>query len=178
MSALAEQHERWVGARERLYSGRPVSAPNAERPRPVSPFAVDVMAQRAAAKKAREEAIAWLRSHPPHWSAIVKQVAKKHGLKSKDLLGTSRIKHIVAARYEAYYRMRTEITVNGHPISFPEIGRRFRKDHSSIMWGFYKHATLIGASNEVINRFGKVRTYLLTTEPPETARVFQPNQCA
>lgn len=176
MSALAEQHERWVGARERLYSGKHVAAPKAQRPRPVSPFVVDTLARREAAKKAREEAIAWLRKHPPHWSAIVKQVAKKHGLKSSDLLGPARFKKIVAARNEAYYRLRTEITVNRAPLSFPMIAKRFKKDHSSVLHGFYKHAALVGDTNEVIHSINRSHRERLTLRSFEVARGSEPLQ--
>lgn len=170
MSALAEQHERWVGARERLYLGQPVSAPKVERPRPVSPFVVDVIARRKAAKEAREKAIEWLRQHPPHWSAIVKQVAKKHGVTSKDILGSSRSTPIVLARHEAIYRMRTEITVNGKPLSFPQIGKRFGRDHSSALHGFYKHAALIGAPDEVFHNISSAKRKIAILRERESAR--------
>jgi chromosomal replication initiation ATPase DnaA len=144
----------------------------------VSPFAVEVLARRAAEKKAREEAIEWLRNHPPHWSSIVKQVAKKHGLKSSDLLGPARFKNIVLARNEAFYRMRTEISVNGEPLSFPQIAKRFHKDHSSVLHGFYKHAALIGDADVVFHRNRKGGKKLLTSVCAETGGAVEREQNA
>ena len=156
MSVLMEQGETVLAAhygavRDRLMNGV-TPLPRQAAPRPVSPFVREIRAQREAAAKAeavfREErarARAAKEHAGPHWSQIVHQVAKKHKLKAKDILGPSRFRVIVTARNEAFYRMRTEILVSGLPMSYPAIGRRFGgMDHTSVLHGVRKHAESIG----------------------------------
>ena len=128
-------------------------APKAPRPRPVSPFVLEIRARReeAARREAefqahRAKARANRENSGPHWSRIIAQVVRKHGLRASDILEPSRYQRVVMARNEAFYRMRTEILVGGAPMSFPAIGRRFGgMDHTTVLHGFRKHAALIGA---------------------------------
>ena len=60
---------------------------------------------------------------------IIAEVAKQHRVAVADILGQSRKAYIVAARREAMQRIRNEL---GY--SYPQIGRIFDRDHSSIIW--------------------------------------------
>ena len=60
---------------------------------------------------------------------IIAEVAKAHRVTVSDILGQSRRVPIVTARHEAMRRIRSEL---GY--SFPQIGRMFDRDHSSIIW--------------------------------------------
>lgn len=66
---------------------------------------------------------------------IIKEVANKHGLTYKDIIGKSRKAHIVAARYEAIeavHRARPKLSLNG-------IGKHFSdRDHSTILYSLKK----------------------------------------
>jgi hypothetical protein len=73
----------------------------------------------------------------PRARAIVKQVALRYGHTVDDLIGPYRNVSIVAARCEAYYRIRTETT-----LSYPAIGAVMDRDHTTIMHGVRKHAKL------------------------------------
>lgn len=78
----------------------------------------------------------------PKWKTIVYEVAKAHLVSFSDIVGHARSYPIVAARQEAYYRLRTELG-----LSFPEIGRRMGgKDHTGVMHGFNKHKGQLDAA--------------------------------
>jgi hypothetical protein len=75
----------------------------------------------------------------PRWKRIAIEVAIKHKLNLAELLSVRRDSKVVAARYEAMYRMKTET-----PMSFPEIGRRLGgKDHTTVLYGVRKHAQML-----------------------------------
>jgi len=60
-------------------------------------------------------------------------IALKHGFDRHDLLGRKRQPRISKARHEAYYHFRRK------GWSYPEIGRLFGRDHSTIIYGVEKH---------------------------------------
>lgn len=64
---------------------------------------------------------------------IIKEEAARAGLKVDDILGPSRAPPIVAARSYAMWRARKEIGW-----SFPEIGRVFHRDHTTVMYAVNK----------------------------------------
>lgn len=68
-------------------------------------------------------------------SAILTEVAAKHGVTVTMLLSHRRPPHIVRARHEAYWRAHEETMA-----SLPEIGRAYNRDHTSIMFGVKQHA--------------------------------------
>lgn len=143
MSALAEQHERWSGAKERLWVAPPRES-KPPRERPVSPFAREIKAQREQRllehKRFLEQLVIDAKQSVQPWRQIVADVAKKHKVSVKDILGISRFRHIVIARQEAMWRVRNEIIVRGAPISLPEIGRRFGgRDHSTVIHSMRAH---------------------------------------
>lgn len=143
---LLRQHANWAAARERLLKPAEPAASAARPPRPVSPFVRAVRQQREllekrAIERLRRERGEGLPAKSPHWFQIVSEVAVKHGLTPAELTARCRKHHIADARAEAFYRLRTEISVMGEPMSFPAIGRRFGGlDHSTVLHGFRKHA--------------------------------------
>lgn len=65
--------------------------------------------------------------------ADVGLIALRHGLEREDLLGRARLPRISRARHEAFYHFRRK------GWSYPEIGRLFGRDHSTIIHGVEKH---------------------------------------
>lgn len=55
------------------------------------------------------------------------------GVATRDILGHSRASYISAARHRAYAEARAL------GLSYPVIGRGFRRDHSTIIYGVHKH---------------------------------------
>jgi hypothetical protein len=151
MSVVMEMHQEHVARRARLMQGR-APEPKPTVPRPISPFVKETRARREAAVKAEREFREMMQrarkerqNSGPHWSRIVEQVCKKHGLVPNDILRPSRAKRTVAARNEAFYRMRTEILIGGLPMSFPSIGKRFGgMDHTTVLHGYRRHSAFIG----------------------------------
>lgn len=66
---------------------------------------------------------------------IVREVADKYKFSVSDIMVPSRRLKNVAARHEAFYRMREELK-----LSFPKIAAFFGMDHTSILHGVSKHA--------------------------------------
>lgn len=64
---------------------------------------------------------------------IIKDVAAETGVSRDDLLGKSRLRTVVRARWIAMHRMR-EL---GY--SYPAIGRRLGKDHTTVLSGVRKY---------------------------------------
>lgn len=73
------------------------------------------------------------------WGAIVNEVSAKTGVAVSDILGPNRERHVVLARYEALYRTAVETTM-----SYFAIGRRFNRDHATIMHGIKRHVLANG----------------------------------
>lgn len=122
----------------------PTPPPMPRRPRPVSPFLRELRAEQEATRAIRRaahlEAMVRLRDAEPQWLVILREVARAHGIRADDIIGSGRIRKVVLARHEAAWRMRTEIVLRGEPMSFPEIGRRLGgRDHTSALHGFRMH---------------------------------------
>lgn len=63
------------------------------------------------------------------WKAIIRDVAKKHGLTVAELVGDARSRWIAWPRFEAAHQLRTELGW-----SLPQIGRRLGdRDHTTIL---------------------------------------------
>lgn len=60
---------------------------------------------------------------------IIREVACEHGVTVSDILSQSRKYPIAAARHDAMKRIRAELKY-----SYPQIGRMFDRDHSSVIW--------------------------------------------
>lgn len=68
--------------------------------------------------------------------ALVARVAMEFRLTVKDLVGQSRVAAISYPRYYAMWVLRNAITIEGAPMSYPEIGRVLGgRDHSTIIAG-------------------------------------------
>lgn len=71
---------------------------------------------------------------PLQWRKILIQVSKATGFTVAELCGMQRHKELVEARYAAMYRMSHETTM-----SLAAIGRRFNRDHTTVMHGIKRH---------------------------------------
>lgn len=154
MSALMEQHERWDDAKRRLWpvpkrdSGprkREVMQQVLDRietaPEPVEkpPLFIGPIVEISPLASV-------MSFKGPHWRAIAEQVAAKHGVSFKEMCSRTRRHPVVAARQEAFWRIRKEVYVLGKPMSLPEIGRRFGKhDHTTVLHGIRKHQERMAA---------------------------------
>lgn len=76
----------------------------------------------------------------PLWKTIVREVAAKHDFTVSEIIGSCRARELVAARQEAFFRLRTETTM-----SLPMIGYRMGgKDHTTVINGINKHKARMG----------------------------------
>lgn len=66
--------------------------------------------------------------------AIAKEVAAKHRVPMRILLSQRRQRELVYARQEAFWRCREETAA-----SFPQIGRVFNRDYSTVIYGARAH---------------------------------------
>lgn len=67
---------------------------------------------------------------------VIDRVARKHGVSKSEILGRERTARISAVRHEAYAAVR-----DSTGMSYPAIGRIFRRDHTTILHGIRKHKT-------------------------------------
>lgn len=68
---------------------------------------------------------------------VAEEVCSERGVLLHEILGAARSRNIVRARHELWWRIRH------HPdrsYSFPEIGRLFGRDHTTILAGIESHA--------------------------------------
>lgn len=75
----------------------------------------------------------------PKWLRIVERVATEHGISVREIMSNSRYKNTNIARQAVYYALRQETA-----LSYPEIGRRIGRDHSSVIHGEYMHKKRMG----------------------------------
>jgi len=115
--------------RARLFAAPVVRAPVVV-PAPVPVPVVEIIPEH---EPEREEQLTAAQS-------IMRDACRKHGLTMEELRGTTRRRDIVHARQECFYRMRTEVTALGRPLSLPRIARLFGRDHSTIVHGIERHA--------------------------------------
>ena len=64
------------------------------------------------------------------WRRMVAAVAHKHQLSVDEILGLSRRRPVIEARFECAYRMRTELKM-----TYPCISRHLKRDHSTVIHG-------------------------------------------
>jgi hypothetical protein len=67
------------------------------------------------------------------WMRVLHAVAKQHDIQAQEIMGQSRKKHIVMARFETFYRLRFDLGM-----SYPKIASLFRRDHTSVLHGVNK----------------------------------------
>lgn len=66
-------------------------------------------------------------------AAIVKEVAKKHGVSPRQIRGYGRTRKVVQARQEAFWRCRNQGSIER---SYPQIGKYFGgRDHTTVIHG-------------------------------------------
>lgn len=146
MSALAEQHERWVGARERLWKVPPpvkkIAIPEPEpepEPEPIEPTPEPVPAHHLFTRPIEEldddGRVVVTKLFMPEWKRIALEVCAKHKVSFKQITSPFRSRETCAARHEVFWRLRHETLM-----SYPAIGRRFGgRDHTTVLHGVRKH---------------------------------------
>jgi hypothetical protein len=73
-------------------------------------------------------------ANDPAWALIAREVAAKHHVSRMDMESPRRDKEVVAARQEVFYRLKNETLM-----SLPAIGRKFKRDHTTVIYGIRKH---------------------------------------
>jgi hypothetical protein len=122
LSALAEQHETWAGARDRLWKP---ARKDLRYVRPLPPPVPEVAPEPVVVHYAPFNFLA-----SPAAMAIIKLVALKHRIGVSDIRGPSRTRHIVAARHEAVWLVHTHC----QNLSTTQVGRLFGgRDHSTAL---------------------------------------------
>lgn len=82
----------------------------------------------------------------PSPDEIIKTVATFYNIKLGDLLGTRRLKTLVRPRHVAMWLVR-----NHTELSFPEMGRAFKRDHATVQHGVRKIDTLLKRDADLKN---------------------------
>lgn len=82
---------------------------------------------------------------------IIAQTAAYFGVSIEDLCGPSRGRHLVMARQIAMYLCR-ELT----PMSLPQIGREFGRDHTTVMYADRKINQLLAERRAVFNQVSEL----------------------
>lgn len=85
-------------------------------------------------REAREAAGQEWAIPPP---TIIQEVANKHGLRPRQLVGRDRARKVTAAKREAFYRYLTETE-----FSLPSVARFFNVDHTTVGYGAGRYAVL------------------------------------
>lgn len=86
--------------------------------------------------------------------AEIRAVCERHNVCMADVMGRSRYREHVAARYEAFYRLRSI-----YALSLPQIGRLMGRDHTVVWYGIRRHMekTGIGKPVEKLDRMRRYR---------------------
>lgn len=71
---------------------------------------------------------------PPRVLDVIRDVARTHNVSVDSVLSPSRLKRFVVPRQQAMWRVRAMRwpVIRGHP-SYPQIGRWFNRDHTTIL---------------------------------------------
>ena len=125
----ADQASHYAAVRARLLGARPVLRKYAMRAKSYAQAPLPVLPTAEESER-----------YDPHvgWRVIVARVATWHGLTSKDILGDDRTRPVVAARHEAFFHVVVETG-----LTLPQIGKRFNRDHTTIMHGVRKQRARI-----------------------------------
>lgn len=67
------------------------------------------------------------------WMRVLYAVAKHHKIDAKEIVGISRKRHVIQARFEVFYRLRVDLN-----FSYNKIAGLMKKDHSTIIHGVNK----------------------------------------
>lgn len=85
-----------------------------------------------------DEATKFATIEPAPWQLIVGEVATKHGVTARDILGNARLRMFMPARQEAIYRIISELG-----LSFTVVGRLFHRDHTTILHSYRVHHAFV-----------------------------------
>lgn len=80
----------------------------------------------------------------PNWLRIAAEVSERYNLSVKEMTSPSRSRRVVMARNEAFWRIREETT-----LSFPQIGMKFGRDHTTVLHGYRQHAKRLASHGGV-----------------------------
>lgn len=75
---------------------------------------------------------------------IMEEVRQKHGLTRIEFMSSRHARELIEARHEAWFRLRNETT-----LSYPQIGRLFNRDPSTVMHGARRWDRLTKAAASV-----------------------------
>lgn len=148
-SEVRAQHDRWLAARARLMNGKPEpvveTLPPPVETKPTALSHMKALLARVSKPPQKFEPIK-VYIHPgvddpsfPAWKRIALEVCAKHEIKLSEMKSPQRNMSLVLARHEAFYRCKTETEM-----SLPQIGRRFGRDHTTVLHGVRKHAARNG----------------------------------
>lgn len=76
----------------------------------------------------------------PRWLRITTEVANRYRMPVSVLTSPSRGRQVVIARNEAMWRVREETN-----LSFPQIGAKFHRDHTTVLHGYRQHQKRLAA---------------------------------
>jgi len=62
---------------------------------------------------------------------VVSEVSKEFGVAANEILGKKRHKNIIGARHVSWWLIRSL-----YKIPYSKIGDHFKRDHSTVMWGY------------------------------------------
>lgn len=89
----------------------------------------------------------------PAWKVIAEQMCRKHGVTVAEILSPRREQRLSVIRQEIWYRLARETTM-----SLPQIGKRFNRDHTSILHGIRVHARRLREGHSSVEN--STQTYL------------------
>lgn len=72
------------------------------------------------------------------WMRILHAVAAYHNVDVPEILGRSRKRHVIQARFEVFYRLRVDLN-----FSYTKIAGLMKKDHSTVLHGVNKLRAMI-----------------------------------
>jgi hypothetical protein len=161
MSYEAKLVETYAGVRERLFNGAmPVPRVSNTRPYVRPDFTPRLSPPPPQGLSSKPRALnPTVHGTPPTWKQIALDVSEKHGVSLVGMIGECRLGKFVAARHEAFYRIRTETN-----LSFPQIGFYFGgRDHTTVIHGVNAYAKRHAIAPEEIARLKKREAKLTGT---------------
>jgi chromosomal replication initiation ATPase DnaA len=79
---------------------------------------------------------------------IIATVCRKHRVRPVELTGPCRVKAIVHARHEAMWE-----AFKNTPLSYPQLGRIFNRDHTTVMHGVRQHQKRLDDDKRKLSRY-------------------------
>lgn len=78
------------------------------------------------------------------WLRVLHAVAKHHNVDASEILGVSRKRHVLHARFEVFYRLRVDLN-----LSYMKIAGLMKKDHTTVLHGVNRmRAMLLDGQSE------------------------------